>query len=307
MQFLGLSFGFGRLDNTLRLFGFNEAWYRWELQQTAQYHAWYHPPWKNNYREVMDEFSGLIRPQEYLRVGFVERRENWHSEDANALEYYLRLRHPWCIVYDSVSMPRAFFDKYRCADYFVVFAPEGKALPIRADYPSISDRAFEELLTVLKGCELLKTATLRPKNFSASLYRRRPFVVRESTVIPADSFSQGNLFVGHPYVGSDPAVGGDLSGEECDSPFPTRVWEKPAGEPFYVTYDLLFEKGGTYRLKIGSRDSVRYPKPTCLIDGMIITSGAEFNVPPGPHRLRLENVAHIQVFSSVILEPMVRD
>lgn len=307
VQFMGLSFGMGGLDNTLRLFGYNEGWYRWELQQTAQYHAWYHPPWKNNYREVMDEFSGLMRPQEYLRVGIVEGRENWCGEDANALEYYLRFGNPWCIIYKSVSVPGAFFDKYRCADYFIVIAPPGEILPVGSDYPSVGGEAFGEMSGVLKGCELLKTATLEPKNFSASLYRRRPFAVRGAAAIPADGFSQGNLFVGHPYAGSDPAAGGALSGEECDSPFPTRVWERPAGEPFYAAYDLLFEKGGTYRLRIAGADSAQYSGPACLFDDIMVEQGADFEVSAGPHRLRLESFEQIPVFSSVAFEPAAND
>ncbi len=307
IQFFGLSFGFFGLDNVLATFGFNREHYYWELQQTSLHHVWYHPPRKNNYRAVMDEFSAMIQPQDYLRLGMVEVRDNWHTEDAYALEYYLRLKHPGFIIFSSISVPEAFFKKYRCSNYFIVMAPKGRDLPAREDYPSLSDAEFKELLKLIRESELLEATILMPQGFSIALYRRLPVRISGDATISADRFYEGNIFVSHPTIGSNPAIGGidsgkECIGEECDSPLPTRVWEKPEAEPYYVVYELFFERGGRYSFSVEWEGGDSPSGPVCSLDRIAVGEDEAIEVSEGLHQLKFESRTRIPAFSAILFK-----
>lgn len=271
------------------------------------YNTPFHPPYANNYEEIMARVAEKIRSdgpsEKYARIGFVETdgTERWREYSTAVLEYYLRLDTRGGLIYRSRFTPEAFLQHALSFDYLIVLDGRDSATPdwrelkeffgeARWEKPILayfgSREAFDRVVDSYGEYTLLEHLTMLPEKRGVFLCEKGPVPVSPGTEVPAGAYSLSDLITTPGLIGAENVPRLPPRIAEYDAFFP--FWLKHPlvdgdlryrGDPFFCEYDLDLPAGGVWRISAryasagGRPVSVLWDGHTIAPDAMDASTG----------------------------------
>lgn len=228
----------------------------------------YHPPVKNNYREVLQGFIEEIEREvgdtRYLRIGLLELESSiWQENTSDTFDYYMRLKDPDFSLYRSHFTRQSFVVNCRSFAYLIVMSRGGigEAIETTRRYylanpgrRSLVERvwgvsSFEEALRSYGEYEVVSESVLEPDGIRIILCRKRPVYISRGATFSAVDFFAGKIVLHPPFVTSDRSMEYPLTVEDSDMLFPLKVPLEGEG-PDFVEYAISVPEAVSFALQL---------------------------------------------------------
>ena len=228
----------------------------------------YHPPVRNNYREVLQAFIRKIEEQvrdtRYLRIGLLELESSiWQENTSDTFDYYMRMKDPSFSLYRSHFTRQSFVVNCRSFAYLIVMSRGGIGEAIETtrryylDNPSRRSlvekirgvSSFEEALRSYGEYEVVGESVLEPDGIRISLLRKPPFDVSREASFNAPDFFSAKIVVHPPFVTSDRLMEFPFTIEDSDMLFPLKPPLEGEG-PDFVEYTISVTEAVSFALQL---------------------------------------------------------